>query len=557
LRLLAISTIVAVLVPTLSGCDSIKGVLPGGESQGEVTVTSTDHGPCLPIYGDEVLSASMSRDGSRLLFISGERPAGMDDDSWNRDDRALYLLTFAEDGSPATNVLATTWPPPPGNTIPPAATPDEEGDLPQPGELEEQMVDVRLAGNGERFIISVQRQASTGLAKIYTGIVPEGDAAMAPGEGLDLVSVNDYLADEFVQSYYLTDDGNRLAVVIAGGELRTFDFGTDTLNVYDVGDDGQTIVSHELPPAQISIEQTRQPAVTSSGTMRLTWAPDGRRLAFARPESVGTAGVWILDTDTGETTFVRGYRNTTVPWVTWSKDGESLFILSSIYDTAQTFGNSEVRRVEAKANGADIGDRWQLRQDPYFRSAPSDFVAYGDDQNFVFLWENQVWLLQVPPSGSGAASYGAVTPKAPTNLSSWKDGTMAVKQGSISISPDRDIAAFVVVDPSGQHVAMRLYVTEEQCPLGAVEPAADEQQPPEQSTGQQDTGGQDTGSQDAAGQDTGGQDTGSQETGGQDTGGQDTGSQDAGGQDTGGQDTGSQETGGQDTSGQQSGTDEG
>jgi hypothetical protein len=198
--------------------------------------------------------------------------------------------------------------------------------------------------------------------------------------------------------------------------------------------------------------------------MRLAWSPDGRRLSFSRPESVGTAGVWLLDTDTGETTFVRGYRNTTVPWVAWAADGNSLFVLSTAYDTAQTFGNSEMRRVAAEANGADIGDRWKLTQDMFYDTAPSFLVAYGDDENFLFLWEFQAWLMEVPATGTGPASYGPITLKAPSNLS-WDDGTMAIKSGSPSASPARDTAAFVVSDRAGTHVGARLWVQEAECPL--------------------------------------------------------------------------------------------
>ncbi|MFN2252114.1 MAG: hypothetical protein ACK2UL_09390 [Anaerolineae bacterium] len=473
-RLIALVTGMAFVATTTAGCDTINDLLPGGgEPEVEVVVAETDLGPCLPTYGNEVLSASMSGDGSRIVFVSAKRPQTLPDEAaWRSSDRALYVLNISPEGTTETNLIATSWPAPEDSEVRAASTapPAGRGSSPEPGRLEEHMVRVKVAKSGDRFLVGATRQGSSGMVKLYTGMVPDGDEDMRPGEGLTKVPINDVEANQYIQSFHLSDDGSRVAAVVGGrGEVRVYDFDTDTIWVYEVGEGGETIISHDMPSARTDLDTDHNPAITSSGTMRVAWAPGGRKLSFSRPESVGTAGVWILDTDTGETTFVRGYRNTTVPWVAWSTDGGSVFIMSTTYDTAQTFGDSEVRRVAAEANGQDIGDRWRLDQDLYYHTAPADFVAFGDDSNFLFHWEYRAWVLEVPASGVGPAAYGPVTLKAPSSLEWADDDKMAVNSNTLSAALNPPTAAFVVTLRNGSmHVGQRLHALDPVCPLEPV-----------------------------------------------------------------------------------------
>ncbi|MFN2115405.1 MAG: hypothetical protein ACK2T6_06795, partial [Anaerolineae bacterium] len=110
-RLIALVTGMAFVATTTAGCDTINDLLPGGgEPEVEVVVAETDLGPCLPTYGNEVLSASMSGDGSRIVFVSAKRPQTLPDEAaWRSSDRALYVLNISPEGTTETNLIATSW----------------------------------------------------------------------------------------------------------------------------------------------------------------------------------------------------------------------------------------------------------------------------------------------------------------------------------------------------------------------------------------------------------------------------------------------------------------
>jgi hypothetical protein len=464
IRWLVSGCLLLFLAISSSGC-SLFNKLPGKTTSEEGRQEATaiaDHGPCLPTYGTKVEAAGMSADGQRLVYLTAARPAGLAEGvSWLSTDRAVQVLDLA--GTPTTRLLVRTWEQSPEDQIAvyPTDIPNDQSP-PKATVLSEQMTALMLSETGNRFLLGVTREGvQGGLAKIYTGIVPEGDTELSPENGLTLVRINDYLGTEGVQGAALSPDGSRMAALVGlQGELRVYDFAADKLYVYSQGEGGKVEITNELPKAATSIQESRIPALAHTGVMRLQWAPDNKRLAISRYESVGVAGVWVVDYTTGQATLIRTFSNTTIPHVVWSKDGTSVFTLSTRLFQGNVLGDSEVRRIKAVEDGKDIGDRWQLAQVPGYRTAPADFTGYGDDQNFLLTWEQQLWLLQVPESGTGPASYGPVTLNPPT---------MMVQSGNITASATADRAAFLVNDHVGTHVGLRLAVTQETCAAEATQ----------------------------------------------------------------------------------------
>ena len=246
-----------------------------------------------------------------------------------------------------------------------------------------------------------------GLAKLYTGLVPEGDDQLSPGSGLTLVRINDYAGTEGVRSVALSPDGSKMAALVGlNGEVRVYDFGADKLYVYDQGEDGKVKVSHDLPPAATSLGQDRTPALAHNGIMRMQWSPDANRLALTRYESVGIAGLWVVDVATGDATLVRTFSNTTVPHVAWSGDGKSVFALTTRLFQGNGLSDSEVRRINAVEDGKDMGDRWSLKQVAGYRTLPADFTAYGDESDPGPYPVPPTAPIEGEPSGSTICSGG-------------------------------------------------------------------------------------------------------------------------------------------------------
>ena len=475
--LLAASLLVLAAI-TASACDAVPGFSNGsGEVRQEATPVA-DHGPCLPTYGSRVEAVSMSSNGTRIAYLSAERPSALPDGaSWLRNDRAVHLLEQLGAASTGTRLLVIPWPSRDNDVIPVYPTDDPRDPAPpQASQLREQLVWLAIAHSGDRLLLGVERTGvKGGMAKLYSGLIPEGTDQLQPDGGLTVVPINDFRGTEGVRNVALSPDGSKLAGVVGPqGELRVFDFAEDRLYVYSTAEDGSVDVTHDLPPAASTLDLVRSAAFAHPGMLRLSWAPDSRRLAVSRNESVGVAGLWILDVESGEATLVRTFSNTTVPHTVWSADGASLFVMSTRLFQGNSFGDSELRRIEAKGDGRDVGDRWELKQVPGSRTAPADLVGYGDDSNFVFTWEEQAWLLEVPASGSGDAVYGPLTLSPPL---------MRVPSGNVSVSAAQDRVAFLVRDGAGTHVGIRLAATQATCPEGGAPPQgpapADQEPEPE------------------------------------------------------------------------------
>lgn len=454
---IAASLSLAILAISTSACDRIGASTKPDEGR-QMATPLANHGPCLPTFGNRVEAASVSADGQRLVYLSSARPAALPEDSgWSRDDRAVHVLDMTADGGVTTRLLVLPWPAADEDRIPvyPTADPDDLSP-PEAALLTSRLTSLVMSQTGGRVVLGVNREGvKGGLAKLYTGLVPEGDDQLSPGSGLTLVRMNDYAGTEGVRSVVLSPDGSKMAALVGlNGEVRVYDFGADKLYVYDQGEDGKVQVSHDLPPAATSLGQDRTPALAHNGIMRMQWSPDANRLAITRYESVGIAGLWVVEVATGDATLVRTFSNTTVPHVAWSGDGRSVFALTTRLFQGNVLGDSEVRRINAVEDGKDIGDRWSLKQVAGYKTSPADFTAYGDDQNFLFTWEEQLWLLQVPASGSGPATYGPVTLNPPA---------MRVMSGNVSVAPASDRAVFLVQDAQGTHVGVRLAASQETC----------------------------------------------------------------------------------------------
>jgi len=469
LRILAAGLVLAVLAASITACDRIK--IPGRDQSDVPAETSRDvqHGNCLPTFGDGVAAADMSRDGKVILYLSDEQPSTWPEDkAWRATDRAVYAVrpqAVGEGGQliSVTHPIVTPWSSDPTDILPGIAR-DAAGRpvTAEPTVLQEVMSGLEMSASGGRFLLATARPGNPSAAlKLYTGLVPADEIELRPGEGLTTVPINRYKDNEGITAFLLSDDGKKVAVLVGrDGELRVYDFEI----IYTLDDKGNVVVTNdaELPLAATSLAVKRQPAVAYAGALHLAWSPTGDRLALAKNDSVGMTGVWLLDVASGKLEVVRSIANTTIPYVAWSTDGQSLFVLETDLsgEAGGSFGHSEVRRIEAKADGKDIGDRWQIQQQMGNRSAPADLTSFGDDARFLFVWEQQLWVLETPKAGRGNAEYGPLTRPLPD---------MRVSNGSssgpLAVAPADETVTFLVQDDAGQHVGQRLYALGKECPL--------------------------------------------------------------------------------------------
>jgi cell division septation protein DedD len=480
-RGLAVSVLTTLLItPLVAGCDLLGGPEEPPEEVEQEEVGS--FGPCLPSFASEVSAASMNRAGNRALYLTAERPPTLPEEaSWGSDDRAIMVMdgvAGGQGGTPAAEggtggmtirSIALTWDP--TEEIPPFPTTAYAAEEAEPYPLPEQMVDLQLAAEGNRFIVAVVRDGVAGtLSKLYSGMVPEsGSAQLQPGEGLALVPLNRYDATQGLQSYALSGDGSRVAAVVgtAPGEVRVYDLQEERVYVYTLGEGGQVEVQHELPPVVTSIEEPRQPAVASNGVIRLSWAPTHDRLAIAADLDVGDAGLYILDVKSGEVELVHRFSNSTAPWVAWSQDGESLLAMNSPLSGPVVFGNTELRRLQAVENGREIGSGVTLDRPLGWKTVPAYLTPLGDDQHYVFNWEGRLFRLDTPGTDLSQTSFQALTVDPPA---------MTVF-GQPSVSGLADTALFLVTSGRTTAVGARTHVSAEACPevpVATGEPGGEE-----------------------------------------------------------------------------------
>jgi len=444
------------LSSALTGCELLG--LGGNEVDAVAVETHEEYGPCWPTYGDEVRAASMSADGSRVLYLSGERPGNLPDEaSWRDADRAVYVR---DNATGDTRYIAQSWDP--IDKLPVWATDDPARSFQtEPLELPEDLADLEMARTSERFVLAVkQSTVGSGFSKLYTGMVPAAGARtlLLPDSGLSIVPVNDNRATEGIRLFTLSDDGSKLAV-IAGvlGEVRVYDFDAQQLITYTIDADGDVEVGHDLPPAATGIDTSRVPAVATAGAMRLTWSPGADRLAIARDAGVGESGLAILDVATGGLTALRDFPSSTLPDIVWAADGNSLFVMTTQIAPPSIFGETALRRIASAEGGEELFAGGRISRPPGYRTEPSNFAGFGDDEHFVFTWEGALWRLDTPGGDTSKASYIQVTP-----------AEMPVMYRMPSVSPTASEVLFIVNDRFGRHIGRRLHALEDRCPLVAT-----------------------------------------------------------------------------------------
>jgi len=443
------------VITALTGCDVLDRL---GDDKGEinsVAVTSVNHGLCSPIYGSRVDAAAISGDGSRVMYVTRRQPANWPDDrGWRSTDRALMVRDIPAVGDATVRYIAVTWP---GEDIGAYATAEPDGGQVKPRSMPETMVDLRLAKDGERFVVGVVREGVVGqYAKLYSGTVPAtGSAELEPENGLSLIPINDYKGTEGINYFVMSDDGSKLAAAVGDlGEVRIYDLDSQELTVYTRGEEGETIVEHTLPRAPTNLTDTRVPAVASKGTIHLALSPSGDRLTIAHDEDVpGQTALTQLDIASGELVLVRRFVNSTVPHVVWASDGQSLFVLNTPLVPGTIFGDTEIRRLAAAKDGREVSPGGKLPRSLGYRTEPAFLTGFGDDEHFIFVWEQSLWRLTAPGGNPAKASYIQLTRP-----------TMEVRYLPPSVSVSSERAVFVVEDLTGTHVGERTDIFDDACP---------------------------------------------------------------------------------------------
>lgn len=461
------------------------------EQEDDTTQENQETGPdtgsfaaCLPWYENDVESLAVSADGSRWLYLSGRKPTGLPSDaSWRSDDLAIFVRDRNADGSSRSRYIATSWDTSDEVTV--YATVSLGGSSgTSPLSLPETMRDVALSADGGRFLVSVdQTGVDSGRAKLYHGVVPPADdttSILAPGDGgLTVLPINNLVGTEGIGGFEYSPDGAKVAAVVGSRtELRVYDIDSETIYAYELGSQNEIVVRNEMPEAATNIGVSRQPAirVTSGG---LIWSPDSTRIAFVRPEGVGTKSIYILDYASGDLAFVRAFENSTVPQIAWSSDGASLFVMSTKLSTYQTYGDSEFRRIQAAENGSDIGSGVAIeRSRPEFlnwSTEPSNLVNV-DDETLLFTWEGRLYRL----IATGGELAGA--PYVPLTVFHLIDRLVrrgvAVEYERPFASTSLDSVVFLVRDGNRTTIGERTFATAESCPEVVAPEAVDAEESP-------------------------------------------------------------------------------
>lgn len=468
LRLPTVLFLLASLGLAVAACDSLPfGAEPEANVEDTEAVLSGSFGACNPWYDRDVVGLDMSEDGQRWVYLSGRQPGSLPEDtSWRDGSRALYLRD-GEGDSANLRVIALPWEA--VNTIPAFATPDASGEVPPGQDVAEVMQTVQISEDGQTVAIGVlQSTLSGGLAKIYVGSVPaEGDEILSPGAegGLVEVPLNSVAESERIQSFALSDDGTKVAATVGErGELRVYDLAASQLYVYSLGEDNAVEVSDELPPASTTIANSRRPAIISDGG-DLEWSPEGDRVAVARSIPVSKIYVHVVNVEDGESLMYAETGNATAPHVAWASDGGSVYVMSTELAQFETFGKTVIRHLEAEGTGTEIGGGASIDRPVNWRTEPAHLTSFGDDATFLFVWEGQLWRLDVPDGDLSQASYQQVTV--------YGEGTATGGAYRPAVSLAADSAISIVADSGTTKIGQRTEVTASQC-SEAVAPAENE-----------------------------------------------------------------------------------
>lgn len=492
--------VAALAAPLAAGCSLFEDEAPPTET---LVKSQGTYGACLPWYGLGVYSASMDAQGHRIMYLTDQKPLTIPEEQvWQSGtDRAVVVQDKQADGTYKERHILTTWDPvdsiPLYSTAVPGSEPDEGSGIP------EDMVDLQMDQQGSRFVVAVtMKTVRSAIAKLYTGSVPElGTTLGLDDKTVTQVPINDPANTEGVVSFAISPDGSKLAAIVGiQGELRVFDFSAQDngLLVYERGKDGKAVISHDMPPVALSINQHRVPLVANRGLINIVWSPDSTRLAIVQDDNTLEVGRKTLDIMTvadGALTRVRTFSNTTAPRVSWAADGNSLFVMNTPLIGAggatsdSIFTDTELRRVAAEKNGKDIGGGAKLERHLGVRGEPVHLVNMGDDATFLTIWDGQAVRIHAPE--------GDLTKL--TTLPIGPNRDLATVLPSILFgSQAADMALYMTSDSSGNHVALQTAVSEDECPALATaeaERALEEGGSSGDAAGEGDAGAGDTGAE--------------------------------------------------------------
>lgn len=419
-------------------------------------------GACFNAFGSKVLATSLNAEGNLMVYLTASKPETVADDQWSSGDRALVMQDMTTNQS---QDFVLTWPAQPDNQVPVWATANPAAEATaRPYTFTEQMIFMQMAPVGGRFVVAVRRAGVEGLiAKLYTGIVPASvttDTLLEPGNGLEVIPINDFQATEGIRSFDLSPDGSMLAVVVGNqGEVRTWDFAKQQMSVYTQGPKNTVVVTHELPKrTSASMDTARVPAVANQGTMIVRWSPQSDRVLVATDLPINDSALGLVNPVDGKLTPVRRFRESTVPQAAWSTDGKSLYVMTTEIRNGPVFGNTAIRHIAAAEGGKDISKGGQLVQQPGFTTEPANLVNFGDDQHFLFNWQHGLWRLTAAGADLTQAQAEKVSP--PSNAS------VPYLPASVSLTADR--AVFVAGSSGAQYATVREGVSKNDCADGAA-----------------------------------------------------------------------------------------
>jgi hypothetical protein len=358
---------------------------------------------------------------------------------------------------------------------------------------------VEISDQQERLVVAVSREDSgETLTGLYHGSIPADvlSTKLSPGEegegSLTPVTVNSQRFSEPIQQWSLSPDGSRVAAEVGtDGELRVYDFGSNTLQHFTLGEDNEIVMGEGLPlayatdgegnqllvggqPQALGIDPNHRPAVLVTGA-KMTWSPDGQRLALARNVGVGSAIVDVLNVVDGTMTRVkrfdasdvrddsdgRTYRVTwSMPQLAWSAEADSLYMMLTPVGGPELFYDTQFWEINADSGDSESGYYQEIRRLENWKTEPANLVNIGQDESFVFTWEDHLYRGDAP--GGVAEQLGS-----PVQLTSFPDGVQVLYETPIYTSA-QDAVLFRISDRGTLRVGERTSASASECPADAA-----------------------------------------------------------------------------------------
>jgi len=146
---------------------------------------------------------------------------------------------------------------------------------------------------------------------------------------------------------------------------------------------------------------TRPLSDSSAMIFNAVWSPDGKRIAYARADSMRDMQVWVMNADgTGARQLTKFPGSEGHPqWPAWSPDGRSLAVQAGVYNTPDHA--KDVAHIWTVDVASGKATKLNAHEEPYLDETPSWFP---DGKRIAFQSNRsgrmEIWVMNVDGSGA-------------------------------------------------------------------------------------------------------------------------------------------------------------